>query len=501
MADLEKTPPPQKGSAKPKGQTLSLEGGAPRGQKRVMRVPAAHVVVETKRKRPSATPRGAAPRGATPLEATPRGATPRGATPPPRVKKKAVEKDADSEKKTARPSAQKAGGAVLRPLSEKEKADRKMSLQEAQKREAEARLQAQESQVSKTQRETRRMKEQADARTREDGLKEEREKEKLAREAAAAAARRRLKEKEDIEAARKEEQESSRRRPRGLRAGDSPRRQGKLTIAKALDESERHLSLAAMRRRRAKTRKKSIPGEAPREAPSMALRDVVIPETITVGDLAARMARSAADVVKVLVNQGLMLKFSDSLDADTAQLVAEEMGHRVKRIAESDVEEVIDERPDKESDLRSRPPVVSVMGHVDHGKTSLLDALRKTSVAKKEAGGITQHLGAYRVEVSSARSITFLDTPGHAAFTEMRARGAQTTDIVILAVAADDGVMPQTEEAIAHAKAAETPLLVAITKCDLEGANQNKVKESLMQAGIITEEHGGDTLCVPRLRP
>jgi translation initiation factor IF-2 len=223
-------------------------------------------------------------------------------------------------------------------------------------------------------------------------------------------------------------------------------------------------------------------------------REVVIPETITIQELANRMSERGVDVIKLLMRQGEMHKITDVIDADTAQLVAEELGHTVKRVAESDVEEGLFDTPDTADQLVSRPPVVTIMGHVDHGKTSLLDAIRKTNVVSGEAGGITQHIGAYQVTSPLGGKITFIDTPGHAAFTAMRARGAKVTDIVVLVVAADDGVMPQTVEAISHAKAARVPLIVAINKIDKPDANPQRVRTELLQHEIVVESMGGETL-------
>ena len=226
------------------------------------------------------------------------------------------------------------------------------------------------------------------------------------------------------------------------------------------------------------------------------VRDVVIPDTITVQELANRMAERAADVVKELMKQGIMATVTQTIDAETAELVTLEFGHRVQRVSESDIEDGLSGAPDAEADLKPRPPVVTVMGHVDHGKTSLLDAIRATDVAAGESGGITQHIGAYQIETKAGNLITFIDTPGHEAFTEMRSRGATTTDIVVLVVAADDSVKAQTIEAINHAKAADCPIIVAVNKCDKPDADPLRVRNDLLQYEIVTEDYGGDILCV-----
>ena len=235
---------------------------------------------------------------------------------------------------------------------------------------------------------------------------------------------------------------------------------------------------------------------APASSREKLIREVTIPEFITIQELANRMSEPGRTVIAMLMKQGQMLKITDVIDADTAQLIAEELGHTVKRVAESDVEEGLFDAADDPSTLVPRPPVVTIMGHVDHGKTSLLDAIRSTEVAAGEAGGITQHIGAYQVTSPSHGKITFIDTPGHAAFTAMRARGAKVTDIVVLVVAADDGVMPQTIEAINHAKAAKVPMIVAINKIDKADAKPDRVRNELLQHEIQVESLGGDVLDV-----
>ncbi|MBC7137529.1 MAG: translation initiation factor IF-2 [Defluviimonas sp.] len=281
---------------------------------------------------------------------------------------------------------------------------------------------------------------------------------------------------------------------RKTKGAEDSRRTGRLSLNEALNgEGGRTRSLAAMKRKQDKARQKAM-GSGQR-AEKM-VRDVQLPETIVVQELANRMAERAADVVKSLMKMGLMVSMNEAIDADTAELVIEEFGHKAVRVSDADVEQVIDTVRDAEEDLVPRPPIITIMGHVDHGKTSLLDAIRKTNVVSGEAGGITQHIGAYQVTTDSGSVLTFLDTPGHAAFTSMRARGAQVTDIVVLVVAADDAVMPQTVEAINHARAANVPMIVAINKCDKPSANPQKVRTSLLQHGVVVEEMGGDVLDV-----
>jgi translation initiation factor IF-2 len=277
------------------------------------------------------------------------------------------------------------------------------------------------------------------------------------------------------------------------KTGDD-RRRTKLTLTNALDEdgNVRGPSLAALRRRQEKARRLAMQNAGQREKIS---REVVLPETITIQELAGRMSERAVDVIKYLMKQGQMMKPGDVIDADTAELLATEFGHTVKRVSESDVEIGLFDAPDDPGSLASRPPVVTIMGHVDHGKTSLLDAIRNARVAAGEAGGITQHIGAYQIE-KDGQKITFIDTPGHEAFTAMRARGAQATDIAILVVAADDGVMPQTIESINHAKAAGVPIIVAINKIDLPAANPDRTRNSLLQHEVFVESMGGEVLDV-----
>jgi translation initiation factor IF-2 len=418
-----------------------------------------------------------------------------------------------------RESSQRAG-VVLRQLTEEEKEARSRALTDARVQEAEARRRADEDARHRAVEEERLARERAAAEKRKAEEDARKQAEEFARKHAEEEATRRLdkKEKETVSAPAtvdaavpvvgkrakqllEEEEEAAGPKKAGkvapkapvARKGADTRRRGKLTVTKALSEDdERMRSVAAFRRHLQRVNRAGQQQAALPAGP----REVTIPETITVAELANRMARRAVDVIKVLMKNGMMAQVNDVIDADTAELVASEYGHTVNRVAESDVLEGLKGGADAQETLRPRPPVVTIMGHVDHGKTSLLDALRKTDVAGGEAGGITQHIGAYQVQLKTGQKITFLDTPGHAAFTAMRARGAKVTDLVVLVVAADDGVMPQTVEAISHAKAAGVPLIVAINKIDKADANSARVKSELLQHGIQVEDLGGDTLAV-----
>ncbi len=420
------------------------------------------------------------------------------------------------------------GGLVLRQLSSEEIDARARALADAKVHEAEERQAAIDAAVRRAAEAERVAKEQAEAARRQAEEDARHQTEEAVRARAEEAARRRFGEEEKKSAApaakaaettapsarpavgkgQRETAETEeddrpgaalRGRVKAARAPDpkpvkrvgDDRRRGKLTVSNALDDTERARSLASIRRRRERERAR-IHESGPREKIS---RDVTIPETISIQELANRMAERAVDVIKLLMKQGQLVKVTDVIDADIAQLIAEDMGHTVHRVAEADVIEGLFAAPAEESELEPRSPVVTIMGHVDHGKTSLLDAIRHANVVAGEAGGITQHIGAYQIDYNGQK-ITFIDTPGHAAFTAMRSRGASVTDIVVLVVAADDGVMPQTIEAINHAKAAKVPIIVAINKIDKPDADPQRVRTELLQYEVFVESMGGDVLDV-----
>lgn len=448
------------------------------------------VTVEVKRKRhvPGATPVPAAVTPTVSVEPSPAEAPP--PQPPP----------SDSPAATESQPVQRAarGRVVLKSLTDDEKAARARALDGARVHDEDVRRKAGEDakreEVEAKQADLERA--EADRRLSEEEARKREEEE--ARVKAEQTAAKKLAEGETGE----EKPEADRpnrarpaepRRPPARRPGAEPRRRaGRLTLSQALNQDERVRSLASVRRARERE-KRALSGDG---EPEKIVREVVVPETLTVQELANRMAVRSVDVVKSLMRMGVMATPTADVDADTAELVVAEFGHRIKRVAESDVEIGIEGIEDSAESLVPRAPVVTVMGHVDHGKTSLLDALRKTDVAGGEAGGITQHIGAYQIETPAGNKITFLDTPGHEAFSLMRARGAMVTDIVVLVVAADDGIMPQTIEAIRHAKEAGVPVIVAINKMDLPGADPKRVRQDLLQHELVVEEMGGDVLAV-----
>ena len=501
------------------GKTLSLK----RTETSTVRQSFSHgrtkaVVVEKKRAR--VAPGAPAPAPAKPAPEKEPAPAPVAAAPAPAPEVHAPEPVKQPQRPA--PSAAPTRGVVLRQLTEEEKESRMRAIADARVDEAEARRRAEEDAKRRTVDDARLKIEREAAEKRR--IEEEARKaaDDEARRHAEQEAARRLEHKDGSKPASSpavtiapstlvpgrrareqvEEEEDAPKKaslggklpvkaPAPARKATTGRRTGKLTVTRALsDDDERMRSVASYRRQLSRAHRQAEP------AGPAGPREVTIPETITVAELANRMARRAVDVIKVLMKTGIMPTASDVIDADTAELVATELGHSVKRVSESDVLEGLRGVEDEAGELVSRPPVVTVMGHVDHGKTSLLDALRRTDVAAGEAGGITQHIGAYQVQLPGGSKITFLDTPGHAAFTQMRARGAKVTDLVILVVAADDGVMPQTVEAIAHAKAAKVPMIVAINKIDKHDANAMRVKTELLQHEVQVEEMGGDVLAV-----
>ncbi|MBV8653349.1 MAG: translation initiation factor IF-2 [Alphaproteobacteria bacterium] len=447
---------------------------------------------------PTPAPREAAPTGATPSAATPvRRAPvvmPRTLTAEERAGRARAVQDAKKATDEARRQA-------VVDIDRQREEEARRAEEEARRRAEEETRRAEEEARRKAEDEAKRKsEEEAKRRTEEDSRREvaERAGKAAAAKVAALTAAGKVKPVAEEES----EDESPAKRP-GVRAEvkkvampvrrEEPRRRGKMTVTRALsaDEGERMRSLASQRRAQAKLRAQHQTVE-----PTKVVRDVVLPESITVQELASRMSERGADVIKALMRMGVMATINQVIDADTAELLVGEFGHKVKRVSEADVEIGLKGAADIDSDLQSRPPVVTIMGHVDHGKTSLLDALRHTDVVSGEAGGITQHIGAYQVELSGGHRITFIDTPGHQAFTAMRARGANVTDIVVLVVAADDGIKEQTVEAIRHAKAAKVPIIVAINKIDKPDGNPDKVRQELLQHELVVEKLGGDILDV-----
>ncbi len=422
------------------------------------------VVVETKRKRVVVPKPGAKPSGS----AVPAGNPSR---------RPAGISDAEMERRLKAVQAAKAREA---DDAAKRAAEEKAREEERQRRRDEAEAK---------EREAKEREEKAKAKAEEEERKK-RDAEVAARRAAAPAAAPEERAAKTAPA-RKQGQEPRRddQRQNRNKGRDDGRRSGKLTLNQALSGGDgRQRSLASMKRKQERARQKALGTNEPREK---IVREVQVPEAIVVSELANRMAEKVPDVVKSLMQMGMMLTQNQTIDQDTAEIVVEEFGHKMVRVSDADVEDVIDTVEDAEADLKPRPPVITVMGHVDHGKTSVLDSIRNAKVVSGEAGGITQHIGAYQVKQGDA-TLTFLDTPGHAAFTSMRARGAQVTDIVVLVVAADDAVMPQTIEAIAHAKAAGVPMIVAINKIDLPAAQPDKVRTDLLQHEVIVEKMSGD---------
>ena len=428
-----------------------------------------NVVVETKRKRVVVPKPGAA-------KASPAAASPIGDP----SKRPAGITDAEMERRLKAVQAAKA-----------------REVEEAAEREAEEKARAEERDRRRAEQEEK----EREEREREENLKakaeeDARRKEEAETAAAVAAAPvepdvpRAAAKPAPAPAARKVDREREEKAKRG-KGGDDQRRSGKLTLNQALagGEGGRQRSMAQMKRKQERARQKAMGGQVEREK---VVRDVQLPEAIVVSELANRMAERVGAVIKALMNNGLMVTQNETIDADTAELIIEEFGHKVVRVSDADVEDVIAEVEDDEKDLQPRPPVITIMGHVDHGKTSLLDAIRNAKVVAGEAGGITQHIGAYQVKTDGGQLLSFLDTPGHAAFTSMRSRGAQVTDIVVLVVAADDAVMPQTVEAINHAKAAKVPMIVAINKVDKPAANPDKVRTDLLQHEVVVEKMSGD---------
>ncbi|MDH3668477.1 MAG: translation initiation factor IF-2 [Paracoccaceae bacterium] len=509
----------ESGDRKPGGRGRAMGGAGGRGS---VRQSFSHgrsksVVVEKKRKRVLTAPDGTPKAGGAAAAAAAAAAASGTLTAKPKAKAPSAPSapapaPEEAPKKEEKSRADK-GGNLLRTLSADEHARRLKALEQAKVDEVERKKR--ESEEAKRRAEEDAKRKEVEKREAEEASKreaEEAEAKRAAEEAERAKAEAEVEVKAPAEpvpargrAAPEAEEERGPARGRGgapaprkpapsRGRGDDKRRTGRLTISKlGEDEGGRQRSLAAMRRRQERERRKMMGGPVEREK---VVRDVRVPDAITVQELANRMAERVADVIKALMKMEVMATQNQTIDPETAELIIEEFGHKLVRVSESDVENVIETAEDEDEDLQARAPVVTIMGHVDHGKTSLLDALRKTNVVSGEAGGITQHIGAYQIMTEDGHKITFLDTPGHAAFTSMRARGAHVTDIVILVVAADDSVMPQTIEAIHHAKAAEVPMIVAINKIDRPGADPQKVRTELLQHEVLVEAMSGEVLDV-----
>ncbi len=454
-------------------KTLGVRGGPRSGQVKqsFSHGRTKNVVVETKRKRVVAPkPAAAKTEGAT--KSSPAGGDPR--------KRPAGISDAELDRRMRALSAARAREteeAAEREAEEKARAEeRERRRAEIEQKEREER-EREEALKAKADEDARRLQEEADAKARAS---------QPAPDPSEAEARAAKPQKAPAKAPEREREKAA----KPVKGAGEKRRAGKLTVNQALTGGEggRQRSVASMKRQQERARKKAMGQQQDREKVT---RNVNLPEAIMVSELANRMSEKVSDIVKALMQNGIMATQTQTIDADTAELIIEEFGHRVVRVSDADVEQVIDQVKDRPETLKARAPIITVMGHVDHGKTSLLDAIRHARVVQGEAGGITQHIGAYQVEQNGS-TLTFLDTPGHAAFTSMRARGAQVTDIVVLVVAADDAVMPQTIEAINHAKAAKVPMIVAINKIDRPSANPDKVRTDLLQHEVIVEKMSGD---------